>query len=226
MNVYSSSAIIGLSLLNSILMARFLKQSFAQTCLKETDNGKLQHFNYSRSLITNRGTVERGKIHSACAMKGKWHTCWSIDRFSEYHQQCSNDSLALVFSSRPIKMSSRFVLGRENVPCVAVVVNRSLKADCTDFTRKMRMVPRSWQNCLEGPQNCPQGRGFVYFLPRGRNFAKIFCPGAGNLTTLKNSPGVSPGGMLVLGNWLMRNAKNAIYRFSGSPLVSDLERLK
>ena len=46
----------------------------------------------------------------------------------------SNDSLALVFSSRPIKMSPRFVLGRENVPCVAEVVNRSLKADCTDFT--------------------------------------------------------------------------------------------
>ena len=50
-------------------MARFLKQSFAQTCLKETDNGKLQQFNYSRSLITNRGTVERGKIHSERAMK-------------------------------------------------------------------------------------------------------------------------------------------------------------
>ena len=41
-------------------MARFLKQSFAQTCLKETDNGELQQFNYSSSLITNRGTVERG----------------------------------------------------------------------------------------------------------------------------------------------------------------------
>ena len=59
----------------------------------------------------------------------------------------------------------------------------------------MRMVSRSWQNCLEGPQNCPQGRGFcLLFLPRGRNFVNIFCPGAGNLTTLKNSPGVSPGG--------------------------------
>ena len=57
-----------------------------------------------------------------------------IDRLSEYDQQCSNDSLALVFSSRPIKMSPRFVLGRENVPYVAEVVNRSLKADCTDFT--------------------------------------------------------------------------------------------
>ena len=41
-------------------MARFLKQSSAQTCLKETDNGKLQQFIYSRSLITNRGMVERG----------------------------------------------------------------------------------------------------------------------------------------------------------------------
>ena len=30
-------------------------------------------------------------------------------------------------------MSLRFVLGRENVPCVVEVVNRSLKADCTDF---------------------------------------------------------------------------------------------
>ena len=46
----------------------------------------------------------------------------------------SNDSLALVFSSRPIKMSPCFVLGRGNVPCIAEVVNRSLKAGCTDYT--------------------------------------------------------------------------------------------
>ena len=31
------------------------------------------------------------------------------------------------------EMNPRFVLGRENVPCVAEVVSRSLKADCTDF---------------------------------------------------------------------------------------------
>ena len=31
-------------------------------------------------------------------------------------------------------MSPRFALGLENVPCVAEVVNRSLKADCTNFT--------------------------------------------------------------------------------------------
>ena len=33
-------------------------------------------------------------------------------------------------------LSPCFILGRENVPCVAEVVNRSLKADCTDFTNK------------------------------------------------------------------------------------------
>ena len=35
-----------------------------------------------------------------------------------------------------IEMSPRFILGRENVPCVAEVVNRSLKADCTDYNYK------------------------------------------------------------------------------------------
>ena len=39
-------------------------------------------------------------------------------------------------------MSPRFVLGRENVRCVAGVVNRSLKADCTDFTS--RDTVRMW----------------------------------------------------------------------------------
>ena len=37
-------------------------------------------------------------------------------------------------------MSPRFVLGRENVPCVAEVVNRSLKADCTDFNKNIFVV--------------------------------------------------------------------------------------
>ena len=41
-----------------------------------------------------------------------------------------------------IEMSPRFVLGRENVPCVAEVVNRSLKADWTDFTT---MCPKEQQ---------------------------------------------------------------------------------
>ena len=33
-----------------------------------------------------------------------------------------------------IEMSPRFIHGRENVPCIAEVVNRPLKADCTDYT--------------------------------------------------------------------------------------------
>ena len=57
-----------------------------------------------------------------------------VDRLTDSEDMISNGSLALVFISRPIKVSPRFVLGRENVPCVAEVVNRSLKADCTDFT--------------------------------------------------------------------------------------------
>ena len=69
-------------------MVRFLKQSLVQTCLKEADNGKLQQFNYSRSLITNRGTVERGKIHSARAMKEnlvtyKHNNCTIMNYFLE-----------------------------------------------------------------------------------------------------------------------------------------------
>ena len=38
----------------------------------------------------------------------------------------------------------------------------------------------------------PRG-GLSIFLPRGRSFAKIFCPGAGNLTTLNKFPGGQPG---------------------------------
>ena len=42
-------------------------------------------------------------------------------------------------------MSPRFVLGRENVACVAEVVNRSLKAQSTDFTE----VPLGWVAIFE-----------------------------------------------------------------------------
>ena len=38
------------------------------------------------------------------------------------------------------EMSPRSPLGRENVPCVAEVVNRSLKADCTDFTNEAAIM--------------------------------------------------------------------------------------
>ena len=41
-------------------------------------------------------------------------------------------------------MSPRFILGRENVPCVAEVVNRSLKADCTNYTNQYYQVRGVW----------------------------------------------------------------------------------
>ena len=56
--------------------------------------------------------------------------------------------------------------------CIRKLYNlskNSKKARLKKSTRKMRMVSRSWQNCLEGPQNCQQGRGFCLFC---------FCPGA------------------------------------------------
>ena len=65
-----------------------------------------------------------------------------VDRLTDSEDMISNTSLALVFSSRSIKVSPRFVFGRENVPCVAEVVNRSLKADCIDFTRKWGKEPK------------------------------------------------------------------------------------
>ena len=37
-------------------------------------------------------------------------------------------------------MRPRFILGQESVPCFAEVVNRSLKADCTDYTNQYFMV--------------------------------------------------------------------------------------
>ena len=59
----------------------------------------------------------------------------------------------------------------------------------------MRIVSRSWQNCLEGPQNCPQGRRFcLYFLAPGQGFRKNFLPGGREFDYLKEIPGVSPGG--------------------------------
>ena len=64
-------------------------------------------------------------------------------------------------------MSSRFVLGRENVPCIAEVVNRSLKADCTDFTSGfvhlflMFIVEKLSKDSAEKPL-----QRFLSFLPK------------------------------------------------------------
>ena len=46
-------------------------------------------------------------------------------------------------------MSPPFVLRRENVPCVAEVVNRSLKADFTDFTYKIYFWKLSFSHCSD-----------------------------------------------------------------------------
>ena len=43
----------------------------------------------------------------------------------------------------------------------------SKKARLKKSTRKMGTVSRSWQNCLEGPQNVPRGRVSVYFFTPG-----------------------------------------------------------
>ena len=82
-----------------------------------------------------------------------------VDRLTDSEDMISNDSLAFVFSSRPIKVSPRSVLGRENVPCVAEVVNRSLKADCTDFTNPGTLAESRWKILVENPGGCWGGGG-------------------------------------------------------------------
>ena len=37
-------------------------------------------------------------------------------------------------------MSPHFILGQESMPCVTEEVNRSLKADCTDYTNQYFVV--------------------------------------------------------------------------------------
>ena len=56
-------------------------------------------------------------------------------------------------------MSPRFILGRENVPCVAEVVNRSLKADCTDYTNFLVSLQNHGNAVGEG------GGGWYKFVP-------------------------------------------------------------
>ena len=53
-----------------------------------------------------------------------------------------------------IERSPRFILGRENVPCVAEVVNKSLKADCTDYTEVIlgSLVLNVSEHCKESSE--------------------------------------------------------------------------
>ena len=77
----------------------------------------------------------------------------------------------------------------------------SKKARLKKSTRKMRMVSRSWQNCLEGPQNCPQGRGFCLLFCPGVVISQKFSAQGREFDYLKKFPGDQPrggDGMLVL----------------------------
>ena len=92
--------------------------------------------------------------------------------------------------------------------CIRKLYNlwkNSKKARLKKSTRKMRMVSRSWQNCLDGPQNCPQGRGFCLFFAPWPKFRKKGLPGGRKLDYLKRIPRGSARGGEDVGawNWLM-----------------------
>ena len=70
-----------------------------------------------------------------------------------------------------IEMSPRFVLGRENVPCVAEVVNRSLKADCTDYTSTCPVKVFNLRLQLHSAINLPDS--FVFILRYCTNLKAI-----------------------------------------------------
>ena len=112
-----------------------------------------------------------------------------------------------------IEMSPRFVLGQENVPCVAEVVNGSLKADCTDSTSIISLLMKPFY--LLSPQNfsfqivsefidmfvkfsnfMSRGWGFdPLFCPEGRVFVHNDCPGGRAFAPFKSCPGdLSRGG--------------------------------
>ena len=87
-------------------------------------------------------------------------------------------------------MSPRFVLGRQNVPCVAEVVNRWLKADCTDFTTiaqkfKQSLVFRSKRH----------NAGHILQRARGHNWLLF-------LTVSQNSPDQIFNGCEKLWSWI------------------------
>ena len=73
-------------------------------------------------------------------------------------------------------MSPRFVLGRENVPCVAEVVNRSLKADCTDFIicySKQAVLRDIQRGCPVSPRIAHYLFNFLFNVESGANLAYL-----------------------------------------------------
>ena len=70
-------------------------------------------------------------------------------------------------------MSPRFVLGRENVPCVAEVVNRSLKADCTDFTLKHLIFKAVTVNEIPAKHEWVGSKGTQFSKKSSSNYLKV-----------------------------------------------------
>ena len=91
--------------------------------------------------------------------------------------------------------------------CIRKLYNlwkNSKKARLKKSTRKMRIVSRSWQNCLEDSQNCPQGRRFcLSFFAPGPGFRKNFLPGGREFDYLKKISRGSAREDVGAWNWLM-----------------------
>ena len=71
-------------------------------------------------------------------------------------------------------MSPRFVFRRKNVPCVAEVVNRSLKADCTYFTRKRFIMSAVKDVRVHAPITCIK-LGIPIYLKDHSEFITVQC---------------------------------------------------
>ena len=103
--------------------------------------------------------------------------------------------------------------------CIRKLYNlrkNSKKAKLKKSTRKMGMVSRSWQNCLEGPQNCPQGAEFlsIFFAP-GPQFRKNFLPETREFDYLKKIPRGSARG----GCWCLELTDALGQRVSANPKI-------
>ena len=88
-------------------------------------------------------------------------------------------------------MSPRFILGRENVPCVAEVVNRSLKADCTDSSSSFHMfIYARSEQCDLGPIYTITNTQRISIYPSKLKFilVKKISPDLGCLHQVANMP--------------------------------------
>ena len=74
-----------------------------------------------------------------------------------------------------IEMSPRFILGLKNVPCVAEVVNRSLKADCTNYTREMPIcITREMSVCISREMSICISREMFFYAREMKNSQYVY----------------------------------------------------